>query len=379
MKYNTNSKTKLFILFAVSAISITVAANNDTCSSHLAFAKARSILTYVLNSDSQGKQKNDVLQKQFQNANPTNKTKEELGVCFQYANQNTCCDQNIVKLIDQAALLKVKPLQQSKSAFQKLISVYIAQVNKNCTSNVLPSSPLNFDDIFKNSTLKILQSNRTAQANCKINFAKAISSFTRGALCSICAGVEKVNDYFNDQGQLKISQSSVNIFQQQTDQAISCFSSFLTASNIEIIVKELNAAYIKNNNICGQNVLTNIKAIFANSKVLNNDGKGGKICKGTTVFGDNSACEKVLQGDSNLEYNNLRFLRFDDQDMNRLLQSVEDSVVDPNGVNIYITSNNDNQIDENGNGIMANFDGINTNFGLNKTIGALFGLIYFLF
>ncbi|KAL4468493.1 hypothetical protein ABPG74_004996 [Tetrahymena malaccensis] len=375
----SNSINILFILFTASVMSITAATSNVTCSSHPTFAKAKNILTYNLVSDSKGKQKNDALQKQFINAKPANRTIQEMGVCQQYANQNSCCDNNMVKLIDQAALLKVKPIQQAKTAFQKLISVYITQVNKNCTSTVLPSPPLSFEAIYNNSTLKSLQANKTAQGNCKINFAKAISSFTRGALCSICAGVENVNDYFNAQGQFKISQSSVNTFIQQTDQAISCFSSFLTVANIEIIVKELNAAYIKDNNICGSNVLTNIKNIFTNSKISNNDGKGDKICKGTTVFGDNSACESILQGDANLEYKNDRLLRFDTQDKNRLLFSVADSVIDPNGVNILITSNTDNQIDEDGNGIKPSFDGISTIFGLNKSFAVLFVLIYLLF
>ncbi|KAL4468495.1 hypothetical protein ABPG74_004998 [Tetrahymena malaccensis] len=341
-------------------ISITLAANTTaTCSSHTAFAKAKNVLSNVLQLDSKGKSKNDALQKQFQNAKPANRTAADLGVCSQYANQNSCCDKNMVKLIDQAALLKVKPIQQAKSAFQKLISVYVTQVNKNCSNTVLPATPLTADAIFANVSLKNLQANKTAQATCKINFAKAISSFTRGALCSICAGVEKINDYFNAQGQLKISQSSVNIFQQSTDQAISCFSSFLTPSNIELIVKELNAAYIKNNDRCGTNVLDNIKTIFANPKISNDDGKGGKICKGTTVFGDNSACENLLQGDASLE-KKLRLLRAEDEEINRLLQASSDAVIDPNGVSVYTTSNSDNQIDETGNGITPNFDQIST-------------------
>ncbi|KAL4468497.1 hypothetical protein ABPG74_005000 [Tetrahymena malaccensis] len=354
------SKTIILALLATYMISITLAANTTaTCSSHTAFAKAKNVLSNVLQQDSKGKSKNDALQKQFQNAKPANRTAADLGVCSQYANQNSCCDKNMVKLIDQAALLKVKPIQQAKSAFQKLISVYVTQVNKNCSNTVLPATPLTPDAIFANASLKSLQANKTAQATCKINFAKAISSFTRGALCSICAGVEKINDYFNAQGQLKISQSSVNTFQQSTDQAISCFQSFLTPSNIELIVKELNAAYIKNNDKCGANVLDNIKTIFANPKISNDDGKGGKICKGTTVFGDNSACENLLQGDASLE-KKLRLLRAEDEEINRLLQTQSDAVIDPNGVSVYTTSNSDNQIDETGNGITPNFDQIST-------------------
>ncbi|EAR90646.1 hypothetical protein TTHERM_00123960 (macronuclear) [Tetrahymena thermophila SB210] len=369
------SKVIITILLVASFVSVALAANKTTCNSHPAFAKAKNILTYSLQSDSKGKSKNEALQKQFQNAKPTNRTAADLGVCSQYVNQNSCCDKNMVKLIDQAALLKVKPIQEAKSAFQKLISVYIAQVYKNCSNTVLPSTIITFDAIFNNSTLKILQANKTAQATCKINFAKAISSFTRGAMCSICAGVENINDYFNAQGQLKISQSSVNSFLQSTDQSISCVASFFTPSNIELIVKELNAAYIKNNDKCGANVIANVKTIFANPKITNDDGKGGKICKGTTVFGDNSACENVLQGDPNLDQKNARFLGFDDQSMNRLLQSIADAVVDPSGVSVYTTSNTDNYIDENGSGIQPNFDQINTNDGIQLTYGIISTII----
>lgn len=45
------------------------------------------------------------------------------------------------------------------------------------------------------------------QKTCKVNFAKSIAQITRGAMCSICAGVEKVTDYFVD-GKLKISEES---------------------------------------------------------------------------------------------------------------------------------------------------------------------------
>ncbi|EAR90644.1 hypothetical protein TTHERM_00123940 (macronuclear) [Tetrahymena thermophila SB210] len=374
------SKTIILALLATYMISITLAANNaPTCSSHLAFSKAKNVLSNVLQSDSKGKSKNEALQKQFQNAKPANRTAADLGVCSQYANQNSCCDKNMVKLIDTAALLKVKPILQSKSAFQKLVSVYVTQVTKNCSNTVLPSTPLTFDAIFANTTLKVLQANKTAQATCRINFAKAISSFTRGALCSICAGVEKINDYFNAQGQLKISQSSVNTFIQSTDQAISCTASFFTPSNIELIVKELNAAYIKNNDKCGANVLDNIKTIFANPKISNDDGKGGKICKGTTIFGDNSACENILQGDASLE-KKLRLLRAEEEESNRLLQASSDAVIDPNGVSVYTTSNSDNQIDETGNGIAPNFDQISTNnsimIGFTALSISLFALLF---
>ncbi|EAR90645.1 hypothetical protein TTHERM_00123950 (macronuclear) [Tetrahymena thermophila SB210] len=374
------TKAFLLALLATYMISITLAASNaPTCSSHLAFSKAKNVLSNVLQSDSKGKSKNEALQKQFQNAKPANRTAADLGVCSQYANQNSCCDKNMVKLIDTAALLKVKPILQSKSAFQKLVSVYVTQVNKNCSNTVLPSTPLTFDAIFANATLKVLQANKTAQATCRINFAKAISSFTRGALCSICAGVEKINDYFNAQGQLKISQSSVNTFIQSTDQAISCTASFFTPSNIELIVKELNAAYIKNNDKCGANVLDNIKTIFANPKISNDDGKGGKICKGTTIFGDNSACENILQGDASLE-KKLRLLRAEEEEINRLLQASSDAVIDPNGVSVYTTSNSDNQIDETGNGIAPNFDQISTNnsimIGFTALSISLFALLF---
>ncbi|KAL4462553.1 hypothetical protein ABPG74_000383 [Tetrahymena malaccensis] len=336
--------------------------NSDpTCSSHTAFNKAKIILTNALNSDNKGRQKNEALQKNFQKAKPSKRSAADLGVCSQYAGQNSCCNINMAKLIDQASLLKVKPIQQAKSAFQKFTNIYIAQLNKNCPASAIPSPTITADNILSNKNLKVFQTNKASQATCKVNFAKAISSFTRGVLCSICAGVDKLSEYFNAQGQLKISQDSVNTFQKATDDAINCHAQLFSQTSIEQMVTELNSAYIKNGDKCGDAVVSKVKSIFLNHKVTNDDGKGGKICKGVTVFGDNSACESILQGDPALEQKSGRFLNFEDESLNRLLQATPDAVVDQNGVNIYTTSSTDNQIDESGNAITPNFEGINTN------------------
>ncbi|KAL4456540.1 hypothetical protein ABPG74_000647 [Tetrahymena malaccensis] len=330
---------------------------SSTCDSHPIFLKASKLLTDILNLDEKGKSINDAIQKVFKKAKPAIKTSANLGVCSGYAQQKTCCDANFAKLVDQAALLKVKPILQAKSAFQKLINVYISQLNKNCTQNVLPTVPLTAKAILENTTLRVLQANRTTQASCRIKFAKAISSYTRGALCAACVGVDKIDSYFNSQNQLKISKISVAAFQSATDSAITCYQSMFTPQNIDLILSELNAAYIKGNDRCGQNVTLNVKNIFYNPKLNNNDGYGNKMCNGTTIYGNNSGCENILQGDSLLEQNVTRILN-EQNNNNRMLQITSDAVVDNSGLEIYISSTTDDAITEDGNNITPNFNSI---------------------
>ncbi|EAR94907.1 hypothetical protein TTHERM_01029890 (macronuclear) [Tetrahymena thermophila SB210] len=374
-----NLKLILLTCYISTTIVLAESKKSDTaCSSHTAFNKARSVLTNALISDAKGKQKNEALQKQFQNAKPSKRSANDLGVCSQYAGQNSCCNINMAKLIDQAALLKVKPIQQAKSVFQKFIRIYITQLYKNCPATAVPSPAITHENIIINKNLKIFQVNRATQASCKINFGKAISSFTRGAFCSICAGVDKLSDYFNAQGQLKISQDSVNVFQKATDEAINCHAQLFSQTSIEQMVNELNSAYIKDGDKCGDSVVSKMKSIFANHKVTNDDGKGGKICKGVIVFGDNSACENTLQGDPTLEQKSGRFLNFDDENINRLLEATPDAVIDQSGISIYTTSSTDDQIDESGNAISPNFEGIKTNSSISLIAGILVWLLFLL-
>ncbi|KAL4505406.1 hypothetical protein ABPG72_002468 [Tetrahymena utriculariae] len=329
-----------------------------TCDSHAIFSKVSILLTNILSSDQKGKQINDAIQKAFKKARPSINTSASLGVCSGYAQQNTCCDANFAKLVDQAALLKVKPILQAKSAFQKLINVYISQLNKNCTQNVLPNVPLTAKAILENTALTIFQANRTAQAACRVKFAKAISSYTRGTLCAACVGVDKVDSYFNTQNQLKISKLSVAAYQSATDSAITCYQNMFTSYNLDLILRELNAAYIKGNDKCGQNVTLNVKTIFSNPKLTNSDGYGWKMCNGTTIFGNNSGCENILQGDSLLEQSVTRILQSDEQNNNRMLQITADAIVDNSGLDIYISSQTDDAITEDGNNITPNFNSI---------------------
>ncbi|KAL4505410.1 hypothetical protein ABPG72_002472 [Tetrahymena utriculariae] len=104
----------------------------------------------------------------------------------------------------------------------------------------------------------------------------------------------------------------------------------------------------------------NVKAIFVNHKAVNDDGNGGKLCKGVFVHGEQTACHNILQGNPQLEQQQQRLLRStneeDTEQLVRLLQAVPDAVSDPNGIRIFIQSSTDNFIDENGDAIVGVFD-----------------------
>ncbi|EAR89251.1 hypothetical protein TTHERM_00370660 (macronuclear) [Tetrahymena thermophila SB210] len=371
------NKLILIVLISLSVLSF-VASESSTadCKSHPVFAKAKNLLNVIFTQDKRAKHVNKVLQKRFKENSPKSLSNDDLGSCSAFSGQKTCCDKNMVKLIDQAALLKVKPILQTKSAFSKFINVYIAQLNKSCSPTVIPSPPLIPKAIYADKTLKVLSAYKQAQGNCKIKFAQALSAFTRGSLCSICMGVDKLSDYINSQGQLKITQQSVNIFQQAADEAITCFANIFAPSNLDSILNELNAAYIKNNDSCAANVSKNVKSIFSNPKISNDDGQGGKICKGTSMFSDNSQCEQSLLGDSALEYTNPRILNFKKQVL-RLLAVNPDAVVDQNGVNVFVSSPRDQVIDESGRNITFSF--ILKNSQMQLAYATFFALISFIF
>ncbi|KAL4456538.1 hypothetical protein ABPG74_000645 [Tetrahymena malaccensis] len=376
------SKTIALALLLAQIISLTVAASSVTCSNHPLLTKVQTSVNSLLGNDAsgKGKTKSDALFKSFSNAKPSSKSAADLGVCSAYANQSSCCDKNIVKLIDQAALLKSKPIQSKSTVFQKFTNIYVAQANKIC-ANKIQSSPLTSDAIQKNTALNYFISQKTAQATCKINFAKALNSFTRGALCSVCSGVDKVSDYINAQGLLKVSSDSVNSFVTAADTATTCYQNLFTTDNLTKILNELNGAYIKAGDACIATLNTKINSVFTNKIIQNSDGKSGKLCTGTTVFGNNSACESLLQGDANLETSNSnRLLRSEDDEVFRLLQTTPDAVVDPSGVSVYTTSSTDNSVDETGSNITANFDQVNTNSSnIIKAAIAIISLMVFAF
>ncbi|KAL4505409.1 hypothetical protein ABPG72_002471 [Tetrahymena utriculariae] len=376
------SKIIVLALILAQIITLATAASSIACKDHPLLSKVQTSVSNLLSSDAsgKGKTKSDALFKTFTNAKPSSKTATDLGSCAAYARQNTCCDKNIVKLIDQVALLKAKPITTKSSVFQKFTNIYVAQANLQCGKKVT-NGPLTSDDILKNPALTNFQAQKTAQATCKVNFAKAFTSFTRGALCTVCSGIDKVADYLNPQGQLKVSQDSVNQFVTATDIAATCFSNIFDQANLYKILDELNKAYLPSGNECITAVNTKMNAVFTKSIIQNTDGKGGKLCKGTIVFGDNSACESLINAGATLEADNSkRLLRSEDDELFRLLQSTPDAVVGPQGVSVYTTSSTDNSINETGSNINPSFDQISTTSShIIKAAFALISLLVFVF
>ncbi|EAR87379.1 hypothetical protein TTHERM_00058910 (macronuclear) [Tetrahymena thermophila SB210] len=348
------------------------------CQTHLGFIKVSSLMKSLTQADVKASVATDNIISQFKKAKPQQIRSHKLGVCRQFADQNTCCNSNIVSFIDQLALYKVQSIQKEKSAFQKLISVYIKQLNLNCNSKVIIHTT--YEQILNNSNLTSFQETRKNQKECKISFSKAISAYTRGVMCSICVGVEKIGSYFNSEGQMIISSQSQLMYSKATDDAINCFSNILSASNLDKIINEFNLNYIKDNDQCGILVKKNVLSIFANHSVQNNDGKGNKLCKGTRIFSDNSACENVLLGSRDLETKE-RLLRSESNQTERILQTIEDVILKPNGMNIYIPSSIDVTIDEDGKSISVDFSNFSSSTNKSQiitSISLMAILIYFL-
>ncbi|KAL4504277.1 hypothetical protein ABPG72_021115 [Tetrahymena utriculariae] len=264
---------------------------------------------------------------QFTLTTPTLKVASELGLCSQYSGQTSCRDQNIVKFIDIAAVYKVKQILQSYCAFEKLIKTNISQLYRNYNSGDLLSTNLNVNDLLNN---------------------------------------------FNNK-------DSVNQFQSKTDQSIAQYSSFLSDSNIESIVTQLDQVYIKNQtSTCKTFVINNLKEIFKNHQVNNYD-NGNRICDGKIVSGDNPKCENILQGQIYESQNNI-FLKLDDyqNEINRQIYAIINTAINAQSANVFIESQLDDYIDEQGTLQGLNFDEVITKFSSCIAIGSFLGLFILL-
>lgn len=104
----------------------------------------------------------------------------------------------MVQFIDNAAFTKVKAIQQKKDALHKLIVSYHHLLNKKCDKNNIVNASV--EDILNNKDIPELVSAREKQKECKIKFGKAIAGITRGAMCTICSGVDKISNEINGKG-----------------------------------------------------------------------------------------------------------------------------------------------------------------------------------
>lgn len=196
------------------------------------------------------------------------------------------------------------------------------------------------------------------QKTCKVNFAKSIAQLTRGAMCAICAGVEKITDYIVD-GKLKISQESATAFQTAAEAAITCVANNISAEKLKAVVDQIVTEYV-NDECADKNldiaVLTN--KVFEKALVKAKKDNGDSKCAGTVVFAANEECESGLEGSSTLETDadtvgGKRFL----EDNFRILAADDAQISSSGGVNIYISSTTDNNINEDGS-VNINFDDV---------------------
>lgn len=121
----------LLVLSAL-LVSQTLAADVE-CKNHPAFVKARQFIKDAVKDIAKGGEKSENLLKAFESATPETLSAEDLGVCAQFANQKTCCNKNIVKLLDRAAFIRTGALNKRNSAIKKAVNVAFKILKrKNC-------------------------------------------------------------------------------------------------------------------------------------------------------------------------------------------------------------------------------------------------------
>lgn len=77
-----------------------------------------------------------------------------------------------------------------------------------CVSKAGIAKPKSLEDILAvpAASLPLFNALFTGNKDCKIAFAKSITAFTRGTVCAMCAGTDKLANYFDGAGKLIINQ-----------------------------------------------------------------------------------------------------------------------------------------------------------------------------
>ncbi|EAS02147.2 transmembrane protein, putative (macronuclear) [Tetrahymena thermophila SB210] len=263
---------------------LTTATQNLKCENHPAIERIkRMIKSSNINNSQLGLQVDQIFQT-YKQAKPKSKQKSDLGVCKIYAGQNSCCNKQMADLIDQAAILKIKPIQQQYDIFDKFTQLYYNLMNKECNkTNILDVLP---DQILENQMLRNFYKLRINKKLCKVSFGKALAALNRGMMCSICTGSDKLSDFFQN-GKIKLSPESVLAYERETTNSIKCMSNIFTVEKLQIILDELNNFYIKNNDQCIIKINSKIKSTFSKNLITPLDKEGNKKCRATNIFSIN--------------------------------------------------------------------------------------------
>ncbi|KAL4512125.1 hypothetical protein ABPG72_005127 [Tetrahymena utriculariae] len=284
-------------------------------------------------------------------------TADDLGVCSQsgsYTGKQSCCDAKITKFLEKAVLQKVKPLQTQNGIINKLLNILAKLINKTtCPALQGVTKPATGKDFLSNTNLAKLQALLTQGKNCKIQFAKTQVQFARGAVCTVCAGVDQLSSLFDSSGKLIISQSSSDAYQTATTQSLQCFIDLITwgtagSGGIFDVVSEIITTYV------GDKCADKAKILSKAQNILQNHGIKTNSCKSTTVYSKQPNCDGAQQGDSTLESQadsslGRRFLEQMEFENIRVLQTADSTTSSSGGVNILVTSTTDSTIDADGN------------------------------
>ncbi|EAR86577.1 hypothetical protein TTHERM_00029980 (macronuclear) [Tetrahymena thermophila SB210] len=329
------------------------------CQSHQAYLKAKAFLQDIANGNSQAA--TDAVNKfasYYENKNPSSSaSSDDLGVCSQsgqYQGHQSCCDAKITKFIEKVVLFKVKPLQTQNNIVMKFLNALVKIINKPaCSVKSGATKPSSTSDLINNSALTNLQALIKGHKTCKVQFATTIVQFTRGAVCTVCAGVDQLSSLFDSSGNLIISQSSADQFQTAITASLQCFKDAVSWTSVgsnpglQAVVNEVFAAYLDNSCSSISNYVTKIQTIFASNGGVKTSG----VCSSTTVFQKQPNCEGAQQGDSTIDsqVSSARFLEQMGFENIRVLQSADSTTSSSGGVNILVTSTTDSSIDPDGN------------------------------
>ncbi|KAL4512126.1 hypothetical protein ABPG72_005128 [Tetrahymena utriculariae] len=341
------------------SLCLTAVLAGDKCQNHQAYLKVKAFLQGIANDNS--KNATDAVNNftsYFENKNPSSSaSSDDLGVCSQsgsYTGHQSCCDAKITQFLEKAALFKVKPLQNQNNIVMKFLNALVKIINKSaCSAKAGATKPSTANDLINNNSLTNLQALIKNHKTCKVQFATAIVQFTRGAACTVCAGVDQLSSLFDASGNLIISQSSADKFQTAVTAALQCFQNVVSWTGVggnpglSDVVNEVLAAYFDNTCATANNIINKIQTIFANKGGV----KSAGVCSSTTVFQKQPNCEGAQQGDPTIDsqVSSARVLRQMGFENIRVLQTTDSTTSSASGVSIIVTSPTDSSIDPDGN------------------------------
>jgi hypothetical protein len=132
------------------------------------------------------------------------------------------------------------------------VKFYFKLISLNaCTVKEGVTKPASVDALLANlDNLTGLKTLIEGAKSIKIAFAKAVSAYTRGAVCLACSGTDSVSSYFNGDDKVILSQASVKAYIDAASTALGNYNSLLILKSFNDAATSILTYYLGEKNSC---------------------------------------------------------------------------------------------------------------------------------